>query len=421
MRKKKDHQKPKTHVLHLDCSSTAATSTSDLLEQLQPNAGITHLQLIDLLQRPDNVRIFEALSAFVQSPNQKLHEITLQEPHILASDYRRWSFKRVNFLKHLEAHCRRRNIDITIQGTLVMVPSEEKEAQVKSPPFNAEGQVSCHPLQDMSSPSASPSSSSWLSHFAQTIPNDKDITSLYIQMHDTHSNTSSASTQSPYIPKNPPRNTGGNKNMSSILKAAPATPYSGGASLLPRGRPMIHPVQQVFHALIELLNDGPPRLWKHIQINIQFDDDHETEYIGTTQLPSYARPQTEALLEVAQVYDMSLVVVWYPTTLLTASAQDSNAQPSMFATPRATQSLYYYEDEDQDAAAAAATRMMRLPSPVMTALIQQQQDNYDTSYNPRRSHQEYAHIIGNKAELEDATSSTICCTEHGGSSGQLIW
>jgi len=433
----KTQPKPKTqHVLHLDCSSSTNTPTSYLLEQLTgATSSITHLQLVDLLQRPDNVRIFEALSAFVKSSQGGIREITLLEPQILASEYRRWSFKRINFLKHLEAHCRKRNIDITIQGTLVLLPAEQQELVIKASSsssmsaFNADGQVSSHPLQDMSSSSvssstSSSSSSSWLSHFAQTIPNDKDITSLHIQMHDT--NTNGATSQSPYIPKNPPRSS---QSTSSTLKAATAAPYSGSH----QRRPNYHPVQQVFQALIELLNDGPPRLWKHVQINVQFDDDDDDDissqehpYIGTTQLPNYARPQTEALMEVAQVYDMSLIVVWYPTTLLTAkdNTSNSNAQPSMFATPRATQSLYYYEDDDAEAATAAATRKMRLPPTVMTALIQQQQHCYTSSSSSSTSYKDqdyYAHIIGNKVVLEDATSSTICCTEHGGSSGQLIW
>ena len=114
------------------------------------------------------------------------------------------------------------------------------------------------------------------------MPEDPDITSLWISLRDishkkpkdnTTPSSGTANTTRPRFPKNTLR------SSYSLHQSA---------------------VQQVFQALIELLN-GDTRTWKFIYCHVLY-----------SQVPKYGVPQTEALMEVADGYDVPLQVQWQP-------------------------------------------------------------------------------------------------------------
>lgn len=246
LNKKKKSQKQKR--LTLNCS--AGSSTESLLSQLEEaqHEQITHLTLEDSLQRPDNVRIFNALSSLVQNGEHKqcsLRQILLIEPRVKAVDYRRWCFKKTNFLRHVYQLCKEREIRVKIQGTLHLETPEDKPQDI----------------------------SSWLTtHFPKTIPQDTDITSLEISLRDVK-------------PKPP---------------AAPVEKPLDHRRRLSLPKRPVSDVEQVFQGLIEVFNNDS-RAWNMVNVHILY-----------TTVPKYAAPQTEALVEVAQIYDIPLQVQWQP-------------------------------------------------------------------------------------------------------------
>lgn len=230
--------------LTLDCSSSS--STQDLLSQLEQaqHDQITHLTLSDSLQRPDNVRIFSALGSFVTNDRCKLRQIWLEEPRVRADDYRRWCFKKTNFLRHVYQDCKEREIKVKIQGTLILETPEGKAQDV----------------------------SSWLTtHIPNIIPLDRDITSLSISMRDVLSTTA----------------TGDESNQ--------CTTRTNALSGLRRSR---SDVERVFQALIDVFNNND-RPWDFVSCRVLYNT-----------ISKYAAPQTESLVEVAQIYDIPLQVQW---------------------------------------------------------------------------------------------------------------
>lgn len=231
----KKKKTPKNKQLTLDCS--AASSTESLLAQLEEaeHESITHLTLSDSLQRPDNVRVFNALSNLVTSKSAcrtALRQVRLVEPRIQAADYRRWCFKKTNFLRHAYKDCQDSDIEVKIQGTLLLETPEDKPQDV----------------------------SSWvLEHFPKTILQDRDIKSLFISLRDVK----------------PSQDSNNNRKRNAD-------------------------VERVFQSLIDLFNNDN-RHWDFVHLNVLY-----------ATVPKYAAPQTEALLEVAHIYDIPLQVQWKP-------------------------------------------------------------------------------------------------------------
>eukprot|EP00797_Seminavis_robusta_P012947 Sro2003_g310380.2 (211) ;mRNA; r:8043-8675 len=84
----------------------------------------------------------------------------MKEPNVRAAEYKRWCFKRTNFLHHCYQLCKEREIRLLIDATLVLDTPEGKPQDV----------------------------SSWLStHFPKTIPEDPDLNSIKIRLHALNS------------------------------------------------------------------------------------------------------------------------------------------------------------------------------------------------------------------------------------------
>jgi len=207
-------------VLWLDCGPQH--STEFLLEQLEgPQAlQLTHITLEDSLQRHDNVRLFSALQDIACNEASKLTQIQLLEPRVSASNYKRWSYKRTNFLHYVYRRCQERNINVVIHGTLILETPEDKPQDV----------------------------SSWLHHLLQTVPQDPDITSLKMSLRDINSKKYQHKKQSGVI-------------LHNSLSLAVAD------------------VPKVFQALIELFNMDT-RSWQSIHVNVLYTN---IPYYGASQ------------------------------------------------------------------------------------------------------------------------------------------
>jgi hypothetical protein len=206
--------------------------------------------LTDSLQRPDNVRLFNSLKDLLLTRQTskrgcQLQRLTLVEPNVMAPEYRRWCYKKTNFLHHVYKTCLDLDIQVFIEGTLIL--------ESTTMPASGSSVVS-----------------SWLS-ILQQLPQDQDITSLKITYRDTPSTACTLPPASQQDTRRP-----------SIVDL------------------QLEPVQQLFHALIELFN-GDTRSWKVVQVLVLY-----------TKVPSYAAPQTESLLEVAELFDIPLKVQWQP-------------------------------------------------------------------------------------------------------------
>ena len=263
-RKNKRHEEK---TVTIDC--TKDHSTESLLLQLQNlraidnsnknNAGdgdVTKLILKDMLQRPDNVRLFNAIQSLLMNEREEdgvsafsaLRSILLVEPHVRGQDYRRWCYKKTNFLHHVYKGARALRIDVRIQGTLILE-------------------------QDNSLPDKSEQVAGILSVLEQ-LPQDPDITSLLLSLEDhpvVLLNNSSCGEKT----KN------NNRRRPSVLELQQS------------------PVQNVFSALIELFNSDV-RSWKIIHCHILYDP----------KVSQIQQEQTRSLLEVADLYHIPLQVQW---------------------------------------------------------------------------------------------------------------
>ena len=357
---------PKSITLHC----TSDHSTESLLDQLEAavvQQQVTHLTLEDIIQRRDNVRLFDALQRLLSGETDdankkkkrqtKLQCLTLVEPHVHAPEYRRWCYKKTNFLHHVYRTCQKWNIQVVIEGTLTL---EAPAATVESAtPSNCSMDASANSTSSSSNGSGSSLLSSWLS-ILQQLPQDPDITTLKIIYSDTC--TSSPATTKSTTTKGA---TAGKKNG----KPADFTSRQSRLSIIEM---QLKPVQQLFQALIELFNSDT-RAWSLVQIQILYQ-----------QVQSYAVPQTEALLEVAELFDIPLQVQWRPMICALEMPTPTNATNNNTRTGKGRKAPIWTR---------ATTRAQ--------AIQQGQSLTLPSSLNK---------------EIDDTTASTVC----GGSSGHLV-
>jgi hypothetical protein len=253
---------------------TPEHSTEDILSQLQEvsqDRHVTSIVLQEMIQRPDNVQLFCKIQDLLRNCSKNsfggVTNIHLLEPRIHFTDYRRWCYKRTNFIQRVRKDAKERRIDITIHGTLI---------------FDASGNASNAAGQEQLSLNIA----SWLALFQQ-LPQDPDITSLHVSL----------------------------KEEPVVYTAHPAadTDVNNVSLRRPSQLELLQsPVQKVFQALVELFNSDT-RQWRFINCHVQYHPNDQT--IDRQQ------QQTQSLMDVAELYQIPLQVQWQPL----ASAASKNA------------------------------------------------------------------------------------------------
>jgi hypothetical protein len=193
-------------------------STDDVLAQLQDvsqNRHVTCVILKEMIQRSDNIQLFTHIHDLLRESKYftNVQSIRLVEPHVYSDEYRRWCFKKTNFLHRIQREAKERHIDVSIDGTLIL---------------------DNHHNHETCSDSLSQNVSSWLS-LLQQLPKDPDITSLWIYLKEeavVHTGVS----------------TGRRPSQLDLLQS---------------------PVQKVFQALVELFN-ADTRHWKFIHTHVLY-------------------------------------------------------------------------------------------------------------------------------------------------------
>lgn len=263
---------------------TANHTTEDVLAQLQDvsqNKHVTCLVLREMIQRPDNAQLFSRIQDLLRESKYFLNvrSIHLVEPHVQSSEYRRWCFKKTNFLQRVRKEARERHINVTIHGTLILDSADDSSSS-----------------SDDEGTSTSQNVSGWLS-LLQQLPQDPDITSLWFYLRE---------------PKTKLRK---GKRRPSQLELQQS------------------PVQKVFAALVELFN-ADTRRWQFINCHIvhpQGDEDNNERAIE-----DFHEEQTQSLLEVAELFGIPLQVQWQSVV-----SDDDSANPSARIVSRMTQAAMH--------------------------------------------------------------------------------
>ncbi|CAB9526946.1 expressed unknown protein [Seminavis robusta] len=244
-------------------------SMEDILSQLtQVNKKVHSIVLQEMIQRPDNVPLFCKIQDLLRSSSYKgVQSIHLLEPHIHFTDYRRWCYKRTNFLHRIRKDAKERDIDVVIHGTLLLDYHHNNNN-------NNNTHTTDNPQQ------LSQNISSWLT-LLQQLPQDPDITSLWISLREE-----------------------------AVVHTSPSAVCGRGPRRPSQLELMQSPVQKVFQALIELFNSDT-RSWRFVHCHVQYHHDADKRNVN--------EEQTQALLDVAELFHIPLQVQWQPL---------SNEQPA---------------------------------------------------------------------------------------------
>ena len=232
--------------------------TEEVLAQIQDvsqNKHVTCVILKEMIQRPDNIQLFSRIHDLLRESKYfaNVRSIHLLEPHVHCDQYRRWCFKKTNFLHRIRKEAKERQIEVTVHGTLIL----ESNVSVSSSSNDRE-----------ETPAAlSQNVSNWLT-LLQQLPKDPDITSLWI-----------------YLKEEAVVSTDGGRRPSQL-------------DLLQS------PVQKMFQALVELFN-ADTRRWQFIHCHVLY-------HPCTEQDIAVQEERTEALLDVAELYHIPLQVQWQP-------------------------------------------------------------------------------------------------------------
>lgn len=217
-------------VRTLTVSCTTDHNTEDVLAQLQDvsqNKRVTCVILRGMIQRPDNIQLFTRIHDLLKESKHfaNVKSIKLVEPQVYSAEYRRWVFKKTNFLHRIQKEAKERHIDISVDATLIFDNST-----------------------DAAPDSLCQNVSSWLS-LLQQLHKDRDVTSLWI-----------------YLKEEAVVNTASGRRPSQL-------------DLLQS------PVQKVFQALVELFN-ADTRKWNLIHTHVLYHNNNtnmQQEYEEKTQ------------------------------------------------------------------------------------------------------------------------------------------
>jgi hypothetical protein len=268
--KKQDSNAPRSITI----LCTSEHETKEILSQLQEvsrDRHVTSIVLQEMIQRPDNVQLFCKIQELLRSNSKSafggVTSIHLMEPNIHFNDYRRWCYKRTNFMQRVRKDAKERRIDIEIHGTLI---------------FEASGNVSTGACEEQLGQNIA----SWLSLLHQ-LPRDSDITSLRVTL----------------------------REEPIVCTARPAadngTTIARKASQL---QLLQSPVPKVFQALVELFNSDT-RQWRRINCHVQYHPDDQSMNLR--------QQQTQSLMDVAELFDIPLQVQWQPIASANGSSKDA--------------------------------------------------------------------------------------------------
>lgn len=241
-------------TLTVDCSTEH--TTDDVLSQLQDvsqNKHVTCVVLREMIQRSDNVQLFTRIQDLLRESKffSNVHSIRLVEPHVHSAEYRRWCFKKTNFLHRVHKEANERHIDVATHGTLIL-DGGANNSNNESLPQMSQNVSNCLSL-------------------IEHLPQDPDITSLWISLREE-----------------------------AVVHTAPGVRRPSQLDLLQS------PVQKVFQALVELFN-ADTRHWQFIHCHVLY-------HAGEQEDEEIHKEQTEALLEVAELFHIPLQVQWQPVS-----------------------------------------------------------------------------------------------------------
>lgn len=264
-------------------------STEDVLAQLQDVSQNKHVNCVvlrEMIQRRDNIQLFSRIHDLLRESKNfsNVRAIHLLEPHVHSDQYRRWCFKKTNFLHRIRREAKERQIEVTIHGTLILDSNSTTISSNDSNDSNGDSQGTL-----------SQNVSNWLT-LLQQLPKDPDITSIWI-----------------YLKEEAVVNKGGNRRPSQL-------------DLLQS------PVQKVFQALVELFN-ADLRTWQFINCHVLYhpSDDQKIEAVK--------EDQTQSLLDVAELYNIPLQVQWQPANTNQENEDEDSAGYSNIKTRTTTAAL----------------------------------------------------------------------------------
>ena len=303
------------HTTVCSISCDAKYSTPTILSEIRACAKdkhVTHFVLEEMIQRHDNVRIFRVLedllrgvwntdgllndgndlessnhsrtscaSASSSTNNKKgtqlyfakVKSIVLVEAKVRGADYRRWVYKKANFLQRIREEAKVRKIRVVIQGTLLLCDTVAENLNTGE-------------LDDSAIPPQQSTSfqtvSSWLGLLSR-IPSDPDITSIRISLQEPANTRQQSPSQQ-------------QQQHKCVRKSTQLDLQQS-------------PLQQISQGLVELFNSDT-RKWNLIHCHVLFSPRTQDQRYSSLSLHPQHEEQTRSLLEVAELYQIPLQIQW---------------------------------------------------------------------------------------------------------------